>query len=183
MHLRPTLKGEALVGGHDLDSLGPDAARALFSYAPQQASLLSGTVRANLLLAHPSASDDEMWAALDCADLADLFRGLPKGLDTRLGENGARLSGGERRRLGLARAYLRPAPWLVLDEPTEGLDAMTEARVLVRLEQHLYRSGQGLILISHRPAPLELCSHQIEVSTLSPTGQVQFAQTLRRHAA
>lgn len=183
MHLRSPLEGEVEVGGCDIASLSPDQLRPLFSYAPQHPMLLAATVRANLKLASPNATDDALWQALETADLADLIRQSPKGLDTYLGENGARLSGGERRRLGLARAYLRPAPWLVLDEPTEGLDALTEARVLSRLEQHLYRSGQGMVVISHRPGPLTMCSHQIEVLGQSASGQVNLNQSTVKKAA
>ena len=91
-------------------------------------------------------------------------RALPAGLETVLGENADRLSGGERRRLGLGRAYLRDAPWLVLDEPTEGLDAGTEARVLDGLVRRLSSRRQGLILVSHRSAPTALCDQVIDVS-------------------
>jgi len=175
MHLRPPVPGEANLGGVDVATVSPDAARALFAYAPQQAVLLAGTVRENLKLALPTADDDALWAALEDADLADRVRAAPAGLNAPLGENGARLSGGERRRLGLARAYLRPAPWLVLDEPTEGLDAATEARVLERLTARLERTGQGLILVSHRPAPLALCDRRLTVTGLAPSGAVQMA--------
>lgn len=175
MHLRPPVPGEARLGGVDVAAVSPDAARALFAYAPQQAVLLAGTIRENLKLALPTADDDALWAALEDADLADRVRAAPAGLNAPLGENGARLSGGERRRLGLARAYLRPAPWLVLDEPTEGLDAATEARVLERLTSRLERTGQGLILVSHRPAPLALCDRRLTVTGLAPSGAVQMA--------
>ena len=175
MHLRAPLPGEATLGGADAAEVSPDAARALFAYAPQQAVLLAGSVRENLKLALPGADDEALWAALEDADLAERVRAAPAGLNAPLGENGARLSGGERRRLGLARAYLRPAPWLVLDEPTEGLDAVTEARVLERLAARLARTGQGLILVSHRPAPLTLCDQHLAVTGLSPSGAVQLA--------
>ncbi|MFZ4164704.1 amino acid ABC transporter ATP-binding/permease protein [Brevundimonas sp. NPDC058933] len=175
MHLRTPQSGEAALGGVDVADASPDAARGLFAYAPQQAVLLAGSVRENLKMALPSAGDDALWAALEDADLADRVRAAPAGLNAPLGENGARLSGGERRRLGLARAYLRPAPWLVLDEPTEGLDAATEARVLERLAHRLERTGQGLILVSHRPAPLALCDGRLAVSRLSSTGAVRMS--------
>ncbi|MNE20924.1 putative ABC transporter ATP-binding protein [compost metagenome] len=175
MHLRAPLPGEASLGGVDAAEVSPDAARALFAYAPQQAVLLAGSVRENLKLALPGADDGALWAALEDADLAERIRAAPAGLNAPLGENGARLSGGERRRLGLARAYLRPAPWLVLDEPTEGLDAATEARVLERLAARLERTGQGLILVSHRPAPLALCDQRLRVTGLSPSGAVQMS--------
>ena len=175
MHLRAPLPGEATLGQIDAAATAPDAARALFAYAPQQAVLLAGSVRENLKLALPGADDEALWAALDDADLADRVRAAPAGLNAPLGENGARLSGGERRRLGLARAYLRPAPWLVLDEPTEGLDPVTEARVLERLAARLARTGQGLILVSHRPAPLALCDRRLAVTGLSASGAVQMS--------
>lgn len=183
MHLRAPLPGEATLNGMDVAELSPDAARALFAYAPQQAVLLAGSVRENLKLALPGADDEALWAALEDADLADRVRAAPAGLNAPLGENGARLSGGERRRLGLARAYLRPAPWLVLDEPTEGLDVATEARVLDRLAARLERTGQGLILVSHRPAPLALCDRRLAVTGLSPSGAVQMALQGARAAA
>jgi ATP-binding cassette subfamily C protein CydC len=183
MHLRAPVSGEATLGGIDAAATSPDAARALFAYAPQQAVLLAGTVRENLRLALPSADDAALWAALEDADLAERIRASPAGLNAPLGENGARLSGGERRRLGLARAYLRPAPWLVLDEPTEGLDAATEARVLERLAARLERTGQGLILVSHRPAPLALCDTTLVVSGLAADGAVQMSARAKRVAA
>lgn len=173
MHLRAPVPGEVAFADIDGAALSSDAVRPLFAYAPQQAVLMAGTVRENLRLAAPSADDDQLWAVLEDAGLTDRIRAAPGGLDAPLGENGARLSGGERRRLGLARAYLRPAPWLVLDEPTEGLDAATEAKVLDRLAQRLQRTGQGLILVSHRPAPLALCDQTLTVSGIAPDGHVQ----------
>ncbi|WP_313103833.1 ATP-binding cassette domain-containing protein [Brevundimonas sp.] len=183
MHLRAPLPGEVSLGDVDAAEVSPGAARGLFAYAPQQAVLLAGSVRENLKLALPGADDETLWAALEDADLADRVRAAPAGLNAPLGENGARLSGGERRRLGLARAYLRPAPWLVLDEPTEGLDVATEARVLDRLAARLERTGQGLILVSHRPAPLALCDRRLAVTGLSPSGAVQMALQGARAAA
>ena len=82
-----------------------------------------------------------------------------------IGAGGERLSGGERRRLGLARAYLRRAPWLLLDEPTEGLDAQTEAAVVEALERRLTRLRQGVVIASHRPAPLMLCAKNLIVAS------------------
>ncbi len=181
MGLRPAPPGEILHG--DAAALGAEALRPLFAYAPQQAVLLTASVRENLRLAAPSASDDDLWAALEDAALADRIRAAPGGLDASVGENGARLSGGERRRLGLARAYLRPAPWLVLDEPTEGLDAATEAQVLERLCARLHHSRQGLIVVSHRPAPLDLCDVALTVSAIGADGRIQISARPRQAAA
>jgi len=151
------------VSGRPIETLVPEALRAAFAHAPQDAAMIAGTVRANLALAgvHP---DDALWDALADAALEARVRALPQGLDTWIGENGERLSGGERRRLCLARALLRKAPWLLLDEPTEGLDAATEALVVERLDARLKRTGQGLILVSHRPAPRALCDQELPIS-------------------
>jgi ATP-binding cassette subfamily C protein CydC len=147
-----------LCGGQE-----PDAqTRAAFAHAPQDAAMIAGTVRANLALAD-AQPDDAIWEALADAALEARVRALPQGLDTWIGENGERLSGGERRRLSLARALLRDAPWLLLDEPTEGLDAATEALVVERLDARLKRTGQGLILVSHRPAPRALCDLRLPI--------------------
>ncbi len=160
--LRPARSGEWLVGETDATQIRPEGRRALFAYAAQDVRLIDGTVRQNLLLAGP-ADDAALWRALEDAALAERIQADPRGIDAPVGAGGEFLSGGERRRLGLARAYLRDAPWLLLDEPTEGLDAATETRVLDALEQRLARTGQGLLLVSHHPAPLSLCPVTVEV--------------------
>ncbi len=157
LRLRDGARGQIRLGGVEINDLDPAQARACFALAPQDAGLLAGTVRDTLLLACPGAVEADLWAALHDAALDERVRALPHGLDTWLGENGARLSGGERRRLCLARAYLRPAPWLLLDEPTEGLDSATEALAVARLCARLAARGQGALIVSHRPAPLAIC--------------------------
>ncbi|MEJ8630398.1 ATP-binding cassette domain-containing protein [Sphingomonas sp. I4] len=115
--LRPLRPGRVGIDGRDAADLAPAILRATFAWAPQDAALMAGTVRDNLRMADPYASEDRLWQALGDAALAAVVRALPDGLDTWLGDDGARLSGGERRRLSLARAYLADAPWLLLDEP------------------------------------------------------------------
>lgn len=172
--LRTPIAGEMYLGGADGAEIAPEDRRALFAYAAQDIRLLNGSVRENLLLAGP-ADDQALWEALDDAALGDRIRAEPMGLDTPLGPNGERLSGGERRRLGLARAYLRDAPWLVLDEPTEGLDAATEARVLEALQRRLTLRTQGLILVSHRAPPMAICQRSVRVNGMDDAGCVQLA--------
>ncbi|WP_010186579.1 amino acid ABC transporter ATP-binding/permease protein [Sphingomonas sp. PAMC 26605] len=165
--LRVAEIGQIWLDGHDLADIAPSRRRALFAWAPQDSALLSGTVRDNLLLGCPQADSALLWRALHDAALDVRVRALPDGLDCWIGENGARLSGGERRRLALARAYLRPAPWLLLDEPSEGLDAATERVIVSRLADRLAATGQGLLLVSHRPALAASCDTQLTVGGAS----------------
>lgn len=158
--LRPLRPGRMGIDGRDAADLAPATLRATFAWAPQDAALMAGTVRDNLGMADDGACDDRLWQALGDAALDAVVRGLPDGLDTWLGDDGARLSGGERRRLSLARAYLADAPWLLLDEPGEGLDAGVAADVARRLDARLRRTGQGMILVSHRPVLTALCDRQ-----------------------
>jgi ATP-binding cassette subfamily C protein CydC len=151
---------ETLLG---LRGEAPALPRSAFAWLPQDAGLVAGTVRDNLRLAAPKATDAQLWDVLKDAALADRIRSAPQGLAAYLGDDGERLSGGERRRLALARAYLRDAPWLLLDEPTEGLDAATEAAVVERLKARLDRTGQGLVLVSHRAAPAAVCGVRVEM--------------------
>ncbi|WP_374576842.1 ATP-binding cassette domain-containing protein [Phenylobacterium sp.] len=156
--LRPASPGALAAGGAPLENLPSGCLRSLLAWAPQDTRILTGTVEENLRLGAPEAPEATLWSALEDARLAGRVRNLPGGLQAWLGDGGEILSGGERRRLALARALLRPAPWLVLDEPTEGLDPATEAAVIEALAARLTRTGQGLILISHRPAPLRLAT-------------------------
>lgn len=175
--LRTPPKGEARLGGIDIADLAPDARRALFAYAAQDVRLMDGTIRQNLALAG-SVDEVSMWRALDDAALAERVRADSLGLDAPVGVNGERLSGGERRRLGLARAYLRDAPWLVLDEPTEGLDTATEAQVLAALSRRLSERGQGLILISHRLAPIAACDIRLRIEGVDADGRVRMMRQI-----
>jgi ATP-binding cassette subfamily C protein CydC len=167
--LRAVPSGRYFLGGVDVARLDVGVLRHAFAHAPQDAAMIAGTVRANLGLAG-AHTDEALWDALADAALEARVRALPQGLDTWIGENGERLSGGERRRLSLARALLRDAPWLLLDEPTEGLDPATEALVIQRLDGRLKRTGQGLVLVSHRPAPRTLCDQELPISVARAIG-------------
>jgi len=165
--LRPVTADVAL-GGHPLTACPEPLLRDQFALSPQDAPMLAGSIADNLRLARPGIDAADMADALHVACLDQRIASLPGGIDYRLGEAGGTLSGGERKRLSLARALLTGRPWLLLDEPTEGLDAATEALLISRLRIWLDRTGTGLILISHRPAPLTLTEKQVPVSAIAP---------------
>ena len=139
-----------------LASLPSEDVRAAFALSPQDAQLLSGTIRDNLRVARPGLSDERLWAALEVACLAVDIRAMPHGLDQWVGDGGARLSGGQRKRVSIARAWLAGRPWLLLDEPSEGLDMATEARLAGHLDAWLRETGTGVVVVSHRPTFLSL---------------------------
>ena len=146
--------GTVSLGGVDLRRLPSDAVRDRVGLLSQRTQIFADTLRANLLLGRPDADDAALRRAAEAAGLEDFLAGLPDGLDTWLGENGVAVSGGEARRIALARVYLRDTPVLLLDEPTEGLDGDTERDVLARLAKVM--QGRTVILVTHRPAGLGL---------------------------
>ncbi|HEY1856768.1 thiol reductant ABC exporter subunit CydC [Acidocella sp.] len=141
-------EGAARLGGIELADIRGDDVRSLFTVVSQRAHLFAGTLRDNLLIAKPEADDAMLWAALEMAQLDGFVRALPEGLETLIGEAGARLSGGEGRRLVLARAALRDTPFLILDEPTEGLDPLTAAGFRAALAR--LAAARTVIAITHR---------------------------------
>jgi thiol reductant ABC exporter CydC subunit len=141
--------GEIRVGGRDLRELGADDARAMFSVVPQDVHLFNASIEDNLAVAAPAADGEAMVHACRIAQLHDFIASLPRGYDTVVGEDGLLLSGGERRRLAIARAVLRDAPIVILDEVTADLDSTTEAALWLALEPWL--AGRTVLVISHRP--------------------------------
>ncbi len=145
--------GRVLLGGVDIATLPAAEVRARIGWLSQATHLFDDTVRGNLLLARPDADDAALWAALDAAQLGEVVRALPDRLETWVGEAGARLSGGQGRRLALARALLSTAPVLIFDEPCAGLDAETERAFLATLNQ--VAEGRTVVLIAHRLTGVE----------------------------
>ena len=134
--------------------------RRLFAYVPQGNLLLSGTLRENLTVTRPDATEAEIAEAVYVSAMDDYLPQLPQGLDTVLGESGAGLSEGQAQRLAIARAILSGAPVLLLDEATSALDAGTEQTVLERIRA---LPGRSCIAVTHRPAALDLCDTRLEI--------------------
>jgi ATP-binding cassette subfamily B protein len=152
---RPTA-GQVLVDGVDLASADPAAVRARIAMVPQETVIFGTSARDNLRYGRWDADDAQVWAAAEAANAADFLRALPEGLDTFLGEGGARLSGGQRQRVAIARALLRDAPILLLDEATSALDAESERLVQDALERLM--ATRTTIVIAHRLATVRAAS-------------------------
>ena len=140
--------GRVTLGGVDLARISEEAVRARFAWVGQDSHLFDDSIRNNLLLGRPDADEAALWSALEQAQIAGLVRSLPDGLECWLGESATRVSGGQARRLALARALLSEAPILILDEPCAGLDADTERQFLLTLNEAA--AGRSVILIVHR---------------------------------
>jgi ATP-binding cassette, subfamily C, bacterial CydC len=153
--------GRITLAGRDVRELRQHDVRATFALAGQDAHLFNATIRANLLLARPDATDAELHDALRRTRLDDCVASLPDGLETLVGEQGAELSGGQRQRLTVARALLADAPVLVLDEPTAHLDPDT-AQALVEDVLTAARD-HSVLLITHRPEGLDLVDEVVEL--------------------
>jgi len=162
--LVPAMEGRVDVFGRALDAWDEASLRQVVGMLPQRSQLMSGTVREALHLAAPDATDADMWAVIEALDLAPALS--PRGgLDTVLGEGGAGLSGGETRRLALARVLLRRPALLLLDEPTEGLDAATAEKVLRGIRQLLPRAA--ILLTTHKAAEHDMCDPMVRLKNIN----------------
>lgn len=147
-----TQSGSLLLGQHSLNEFSFEAQKKLMTKIGFQPSLFKGTLRENLLMGNPDASDDELWQVLAQCQLKDFFMSL-NGLDTEILESGANLSGGQKQRVSLARAILHDAPIYLFDEATSAIDAESEEAIMNEI-QHL-RKTKTIIMISHRLANLK----------------------------
>lgn len=145
--------GSIRIGGHEILDFHGDALRRHIAVVSQHTHLFDATIRENLLLANPEATQDAIESACRVAQIHDFIATLPEGYETWVGETGVRLSGGQGRRIAVARALLKDAPILLLDEPTEGLDAATERDLMQALDALMV--GRTVLLITHRPAGLD----------------------------
>ena len=147
-------RGYVALSGVPAAEINTSDLRDMESFVTQETHLFRDSIRSNLLIAKPDATQEELEAACKKASVHGFIMSLPKGYDTPVGELGDTLSGGERQRLGLARAFLHDAPFLLLDEPTSNLDSLNEAVILRSL--HEARKGKTVVLVSHRQSTMEI---------------------------
>jgi ABC-type multidrug transport system fused ATPase/permease subunit len=159
--------GRITLDGVDLRDIAPERVRQIVGYLPEDAYLFDTTIAVNLRIARPTATEADLRAALGAARLLDWVDGLPDGLNTLIGEHGTTLSGGQRRRLALARAMLADFRVLILDEPTEHLDDETAAALTRDLLTAA--GGRTVLLITHRTDLAAVLDDVIDLSGASVT--------------
>lgn len=163
-------QGRVLLNGEDYKRFNSDELLSCFGLLSQRSQLFAATIKENLLIGKQNATDAELNTAIVAAGLESFIQKLPDGLETWVGEQGLKVSGGEARRIALARVYLKNAPIILLDEPTEGLDSKTEADVLAALENLV--QDKTLIMVTHRSAGLRLAE---KVYQFKPTGLTELS--------
>lgn len=159
-HHRPSA-GSIFINGIDISQVPLQWVRSQIAVVEQTTYLFSDTLRANILIANPAASDEDILTALRTVGLDDLLARLPEGLDTRVGDKGLALSGGEAQRVALARAFIKDAPILLLDEPTAHVDLESERQILNAIDT--VARGRTTITISHRGATIAHADRQVEL--------------------
>ena len=154
-------KGQVSISGRSVESINTKNLRNMESYMTQETQLFKDTIAGNIRVARLDATDDEIVKACKKASIHDFIMTLPKGYDTPVGELGETLSGGERQRIGLARAFLHDAPFMLLDEPTSNLDSLNEAVILKSLKEEA--EGKTVVLVSHRRSTVRIADTAIEM--------------------
>jgi ATP-binding cassette subfamily B protein len=153
--------GQILLDGVDLRDYKLADLRSQFAIVLQEPVLFSTSIAENIAYARPGAGEREIAAAAQAAGAHDFITRLPQGYATLVGERGMRLSGGERQRIALARAFLKDAPILILDEPTSSVDTKTEAAIMMAMEQLM--RGRTTFMIAHRLSTLDLCDVRVDI--------------------
>ncbi|WP_455138582.1 thiol reductant ABC exporter subunit CydC [Thermophilibacter sp.] len=156
-------EGAVRISGRSVNDVNTADLRSVEALVTQETHLFHDSIRNNLRIARLDATDDEIEEACRRASVHDFIASLPAGYDTPVGELGDTLSGGERQRLGLARAFLHDAPFLLLDEPTSNLDALNEAVILRSIRDE--RAGRTVLLVSHRPSTMRIADEVVCVES------------------
>ena len=160
-------EGSVSISGTGVNQINTSNLRDMESFVTQETCLFHDSVAANLRIAKLDATQEELEAACKKASIHEFIKKLPQGYETQVGELGDTLSGGERQRLGLARAFLHDAPFMLLDEPTSNLDSLNEAVILKSLEEE--RNGKTVVLVSHRESSMQIAGvvYSVERGSMS----------------
>ena len=160
-------QGRVTISGTSVEDINTENLRGMESFVEQDTHLFHDSIAANLRIAKADATQEELEAACRKASVHDFILSLPQGYDTPVGELGDTLSGGEKQRLGLARAFLHDAPMMLLDEPTSNLDSLNEAVILRALRQE--KCKRAVVLVSHRPSTMAAADvvYQVEQGRVS----------------
>lgn len=167
MRFWKTEGGRIAVSGENIDGINTASLRAAESFVTQETQLFHDSIENNIRIAKLDATREEIIAACKKASVHDFIMTLPQGYDTDVGELGSALSGGEKQRIGLARAFLHNAPFMLLDEPTSNLDSLNEAVILKALRDE--SAGRTVALVSHRKSTMCICDkvYSVENGRLS----------------
>ena len=159
--------GDITLSGTNIERINTANLRRMESYMTQETQLFKDTIAANIRIAKLDATQQEIEQACKKAAIHDFILSLPQGYETSVGELGETLSGGERQRIGLARAFLHDAPFMLLDEPTSNLDSLNEAIILKSLRQEA--AGRTVVLVSHRASTMRIAdeTHSVENGRVS----------------
>ena len=149
------------ISGRNIEEINTGNLRDMESYMTQDTQLFKDTIAGNIRIGRLDATDEEVIEACKKASLHDFIMTLPKGYDTEVGELGETLSGGERQRIGLARAFLHDAPFMLLDEPTSNLDSLNEAIILKSLREEA--EGKTIMLVSHRKSTVRIADQAVSM--------------------
>lgn len=155
-------KGKIMISEKDIKDINTSDLRNMESYVTQETYLFHDSISNNIAIGKPSASRDEIIEAAKKASIHDFIMTLPNGYDTKVGELGDTLSGGEKQRIGIARAFLHDAPFLLLDEPTSNLDSLNEGIILKSLKEAC--ENTTVVLVSHRKSTLNLADTVYEMN-------------------
>ena len=161
MRFWDTKDGKIQISGKEIREIGTSNLRNLEAYVTQETYLFHDSIANNLTIGKQDATREEMIEAAKKASIHEWILSLPKGYDTQVGELGDTLSGGEKQRLGLARAFLHDAPFMLLDEPTSNLDSLNEAVILKSLYKE--RKGKTVVLVSHRKSTMGIADRVYSV--------------------
>ena len=167
MRFWKTTNGTVNISGTNIENINTANLRDMESYMTQDTQLFKDTIANNIRIGKLGATDEEVISACQKASIHDFIMTLPNGYDTQVGELGETLSGGERQRIGLARAFLHDAPFMLLDEPTSNLDSLNEAVILRSLKEE--SAGKTVVLVSHRASTMRIAdvTHSVENGRVS----------------